>query len=79
MLARAVASQPDLLLVDEPTAQLDRVMAASVTTALAGLAATRAIVVIATHDPSVTATAAQVIPLDGARPAPSGSLTAGPP
>lgn len=50
MLARAVATQPDLLLVDEPTAQLDRVAARTVNDVLAGLADAGAIVLIASHD-----------------------------
>ena len=50
MLARAVASAPDLLLVDEPTAQLDRASARMVNSVLAGLADAGAIVLVATHD-----------------------------
>lgn len=50
MLARAVASGPDLLLVDEPTAQLDRASARTVNAALAGLAEAGAIVLVASHD-----------------------------
>lgn len=51
MLARAVATAPDLLLVDEPTAQLDQVTAASVSEALARISLDGSIVVVATHDP----------------------------
>lgn len=50
MLARAVAAQPSLLLVDEPTAQLDRVSARAVNDVLAGLAEAGAIVLVASHD-----------------------------
>lgn len=50
MLARAVATRPDLLLVDEPTAQLDRAAARTVNGVLAGLADAGAIVVVASHD-----------------------------
>ncbi|MDF2045462.1 ATP-binding cassette domain-containing protein [Microbacterium sp. Kw_RZR3] len=50
MLARAVATAPDLLLVDEPTAQLDRASARTVNAVLAGLAAAGAIVLVASHD-----------------------------
>ena len=50
MLARGLASQPDLLLVDEPTAQLDRGTAGQVDAVLGSMAGTDAIVVIATHD-----------------------------
>jgi putative ABC transport system ATP-binding protein len=51
MLARAVAKAPSLLLVDEPTAQLDPIAAATVNTVLGQLATAEAIVVVATHDP----------------------------
>lgn len=51
MLARAIASAPDLLLVDEPTAQLDAVTAEVVNQALEHVAGRGAVVVIATHDP----------------------------
>lgn len=50
MLARAVAAAPDLLLVDEPTAQLDRASASAVNDVLGELAASGALVVVATHD-----------------------------
>ncbi|MEV0565896.1 ATP-binding cassette domain-containing protein [Dactylosporangium sp. NPDC050588] len=55
MLARAVAAQPDLLLVDEPTAQLDPHSAGSVVGVLDTLATAGAVVVIATHDERVSA------------------------
>lgn len=50
MLARAVATRPDLLLVDEPTAQLDRAAARTVNDVLAGLADAGSIVLVASHD-----------------------------
>ena len=50
MLARAVASDPDLLLIDEPTAQLDRRTSADVNAVMGELAGEGRIVVIATHD-----------------------------
>ncbi|MDR3152259.1 MAG: ABC transporter ATP-binding protein [Bifidobacteriaceae bacterium] len=50
MLARGIASKPNLLLVDEPTAQLDTKTAISVSDRLTHLADKGAIVVIATHD-----------------------------
>lgn len=52
MLARGIASRPDLLLVDEPTAQLDRRTAESVNETIGSLRAPGTIVVIATHDQS---------------------------
>jgi ABC-type lipoprotein export system ATPase subunit len=50
MLARGLASHPDLLLIDEPTAQLDRRTAASINAAIRAIGDTGAIVVVATHD-----------------------------
>ncbi|MDR2748862.1 MAG: ABC transporter ATP-binding protein [Bifidobacteriaceae bacterium] len=50
MLARGIASRPNLLLVDEPTAQLDTKTAMTVSDKLTNLANKGAIVVIATHD-----------------------------
>jgi ABC-type lipoprotein export system ATPase subunit len=63
MLARAVASAPDLLLVDEPTAQLDRTAADTVNTVLARLASQNTIVVIATHDPATRDNCTRIIDL----------------
>ena len=51
MLARGVASGAGLLLVDEPTAQLDLATAATVNARLRALSLGGAIVVVATHDP----------------------------
>lgn len=51
MLARAVCSRPDMLLVDEPTAQLDIRTAHSVSHVLGNLAGQGMIVLVATHDP----------------------------
>ncbi|MEU7591398.1 ATP-binding cassette domain-containing protein [Micromonospora sp. NPDC049230] len=63
MLARAVASIPQLLLVDEPTGQLDRSSAATVVEVLGALARDGMIVVIATHDPDVRATCDLIVDL----------------
>ena len=63
MLARAVALAPDLLLVDEPTAQLDRHTAATVNDVLAGLAQDSTIVVVATHDPHTRDACGRVVDL----------------
>lgn len=51
MLARGVASHAGLLLVDEPTAQLDLNTATTVNEHLHNLSMSGAIVVVATHDP----------------------------
>lgn len=50
MLARGLASAPDLLLVDEPTAQLDSRTAQTVNEALASVKKSMTVVVVATHD-----------------------------
>ncbi|GIJ48441.1 hypothetical protein Val02_53270 [Virgisporangium aliadipatigenens] len=63
MLARAVCSAPDLLLVDEPTAQLDMATAATVNATLGAVAQDGTIVVIATHDPHTRAACTDVIDL----------------
>jgi ABC-type lipoprotein export system ATPase subunit len=63
MLARAVALAPDLLLVDEPTAQLDQRTAETVNATLAHLAAGGSAVVVATHDPRTRAACHRVIDL----------------
>jgi len=64
MLARGLASAPDLFLVDEPTAQLDRATADEVNQALAALADQGVIVVIATHDQQTRDMCTDVINLD---------------
>jgi ABC-type lipoprotein export system ATPase subunit len=61
MLARSICSAPDLLLVDEPTAQLDLTTAASVNKTLSNIAQEGTIVVIATHDPDTRAACTRVI------------------
>lgn len=63
MLARAVASHAGLLLVDEPTAQLDLATAASVNRTLHGLSISGAIVVVATHDPRTRDACTDIIDL----------------
>lgn len=50
MLARAVCIAPDLLLVDEPTAQLDQTTARTVNATLRHVADGGSIVLVATHD-----------------------------
>lgn len=67
MLARALATKPTLLLVDEPTAQLDRRSASEVTSVLTVLAEQEAAVLIATHDESVMQACGRVVDLGTAR------------
>jgi len=67
MLARALASSPDLLLIDEPTAQLDREAAEMVNATVTNLAHRRAIVVVATHDPETRDACTDHLHLAGGR------------
>ena len=71
MLARAVCSKPDMLLVDEPTAQLDTRTAHSVSHVLNNLSGQGMIVLVATHDPDTRDACDRV--LDLADYAPGGS------
>jgi len=54
-VARALVTQPRLLLADEPTGQLDHVTAAGIVDSLLAVAATGAALVVTTHDPVVAA------------------------
>lgn len=63
MLARAVALAPDLLLVDEPTAQLDQRTAQTINESLVNLAAAGGVVIVATHDPRTRESCHRVIDL----------------
>jgi ABC-type lipoprotein export system ATPase subunit len=63
LLARALSRDPDVLLVDEPTAQLDRESAATVNQCLTQVASHNGVVVVATHDPDTRVVCNQVIDL----------------
>ncbi|MDR2723341.1 MAG: ATP-binding cassette domain-containing protein [Cellulomonadaceae bacterium] len=78
MLARAVATGSDLLLVDEPTAQLDLATATTVNAVLAESAQDQAIVVIATHDAHTRDACTRVIDLADFQTAPETALTTAP-
>lgn len=65
MIARALAANPDLLLLDEPTAALDHRTAQEVVDVVAALAQRDCIVVIATHDPRVQERCTDRLPLAG--------------
>jgi len=71
MLARATATACDLLLVDEPTAQLDLGTAATVNAVLANIAQDDSIVVVATHDPRTRDACTRVIDLAEYQPRPT--------
>lgn len=63
MLARAVAADPALLLVDEPTAQLDMRTSSAVNESLSRLSGRGCIVVVATHDPDTRDSCSHLIDL----------------
>jgi len=65
MLARGIAARPALLLVDEPTAQLDQRTAATVNDAIANCVADSVVVVVATHDPRTREACTDVVDLAG--------------
>lgn len=63
MLARGLARKPALLLVDEPTAQLDHAMGQTVNRHLRELRSPSTIVVVATHDDQTMASCSAVLDL----------------
>lgn len=63
MLARAVATGSDLLLIDEPTAQLDRTTASRVNECISSISAEKTIVVVATHDAATRDACSDVLDL----------------
>ena len=63
LLARGLACTPTLLLVDEPTAQLDQSTARDIASTLGSLREDGVSVVIATHDPSIRAQCDAIIDL----------------
>lgn len=68
MLVRAMAARPQVLLVDEPTAQLDPRTAASVNSALQAVSARGCVVIVATHDPATRDACHVVLDLGALRP-----------
>ncbi len=75
MFARGRAVQPDLLLVDEPTAQLDPRTADAVNATISALRSDALIAVVATHHPGTRAACTDTIDLSeyAAAAAPSGA------
>ena len=65
-LARAILCAPDLILADEPTADLDPATAQLVAEGLLAEAARGATLIVATHDPALAARMDRVIDLGGA-------------
>jgi ABC-type lipoprotein export system ATPase subunit len=66
-IARALVNEPDLILADEPTGNLDAESASEVLRVLQTLNASGRTIVIVTHDSAVAAWAQRVIRLDAGR------------
>ncbi len=66
-VARALVGAPEVLLADEPTAELDAENRVRIVALLAEHARSGAVVVIASHDPDVVAACDDVLELDGGR------------
>jgi len=66
-LARALAAQPEVLLADEPTSNLDPEAGRTVLTALQQLHAEGRTVVLSSHDPRVVGVANRFYELEGGR------------
>lgn len=66
-VACALAGDPDLIILDEPTASLDRSSAITLVEVLAGVASRGATLVIATHDPLVIEAGQAIAELDHGR------------
>ena len=62
-IARAMIVSPQLMLADEPTAQLDHDTRETIVAILRGMADAGATVVVATHDPDVAAMCDEVVEL----------------
>lgn len=67
-VARALVTAPELLLADEPTAEVDAENRERVVARLTALARAGSIVIIASHDPDVLARCDEVLTLDAGRP-----------
>ena len=66
-IARAIVNRPQIILADEPTANLDRVSANRVIDALKAFHAAGVTCVISTHDEQILERAARIIRLEGGR------------
>jgi ABC-type multidrug transport system ATPase subunit len=62
-IARALAGEPELLILDEPTAALDRAGARAVARLLVGLDDDRVTVIATTHDPALIEAASDRVDL----------------
>ena len=66
-IARALVNEPDLILADEPTGNLDEQSASDVLRVLQKLNASGRTIVLVTHDPAVASWAQRNVRLDGGR------------
>jgi putative ABC transport system ATP-binding protein len=65
--ARALANDPELILADEPTGNLDTKNGQKITQVLKMLKANGKTVIVATHDPEITRLADQILSLENGR------------
>lgn len=76
-IARALVSEPEILIADEPTGQLDSATAATIMDLLAELVHERGLAaVVSTHDPLLMGRADRVLELHDGRARPRGRHTA---
>ena len=66
-IARALVNEPDLILADEPTGNLDRAAGAGVLETLRGVATAERSVILATHDREAADLADRVITVEDGR------------
>lgn len=77
-LARALLLRPKLLLADEPTNDLDPLLAGEVADNLLAVRDSGSAVIIVTHDPDLAARTDVILQLDQGRLLPAGELSAAP-
>jgi ABC-type lipoprotein export system ATPase subunit len=66
-IARALSNQPELIIADEPTGELDRKTGASVLALVKELQTGGLTVIMATHDLHAAELGTRVVEMDGAR------------
>ncbi len=66
-IARAIVAEPELLVLDEPTAALDRAGAQAVADLLSGFDGERVTILATTHDPALIEAASDRLDLQTAR------------
>ena len=66
-IARALSNQPDLIIADEPTGELDRKTGANILALIQELQKDGLTVIMATHDPHAAALGRRVIEMEAVR------------